>query len=83
MSTLITQENSVPESGGNVEEKPITVHFKDVPPLTLSSFYHLEVDISAIDPLNNLDRGSIANARVCTLCAPTLLAFSHAFFIIL
>jgi hypothetical protein len=103
MSTLIPQENSVPESGGNVEEKPITVQFKDVPPLTLSSFYHPEVDISAIDPhklkrkidfrvlpwlsllylMNNLDRGSIANARVCTLCAPTLLAFSHAFFITL
>jgi hypothetical protein len=28
--------------------------------------------------MNFLDRGSIGNARVCTLCALTLLAFSYA-----
>ena len=28
--------------------------------------------------MNYLDRGSIGNARVCTLCALTLLAFSYA-----
>jgi len=27
--------------------------------------------------MNYLDRGSIGNARVCTLCALTLLAFSY------
>jgi len=31
--------------------------------------------------MNFLDRGSIGNARVCTLCIPTLFAFSHRFFI--
>jgi hypothetical protein len=32
--------------------------------------------------MNYLDRGSIGNARVCTLCgAPPLLAVSHALFI--
>ena len=31
--------------------------------------------------MNSLDRGSIGNARVCTLCLPTLLAFPHGFFI--
>jgi hypothetical protein len=31
--------------------------------------------------MNFLDRGSIGNARVCTLCTPTLLAFPHGFFI--
>ena len=30
--------------------------------------------------LNSLDRGSIGNARVCTLCIPTLLTFPHGFF---
>jgi hypothetical protein len=29
--------------------------------------------------MNFLDRGSIGNARVCTLCMPTLLAFPHGF----
>jgi hypothetical protein len=28
--------------------------------------------------MNYLDRGSIGNARVCTLCALTLFAFSYA-----
>ena len=31
--------------------------------------------------MNFLDRGSIGNARVCTLCIPTLLAFPDGFFI--
>jgi hypothetical protein len=31
--------------------------------------------------MNFLDRGSIGNARVCTLCIPTLLALPHGFFI--
>jgi hypothetical protein len=31
--------------------------------------------------MNFLDRGSIGNARVCTLYIPTLLAISHGFFI--
>jgi hypothetical protein len=31
--------------------------------------------------MNFLDRGSIGNARVCTLCICTLLAFPHGFFI--
>ena len=31
--------------------------------------------------MNFLDRGSIGNARVCTLCIPTLLTFPHGFFI--
>jgi hypothetical protein len=31
--------------------------------------------------MNYLDRGSIGNARVCTLCAPTVFAMSHALYI--